>query len=239
MTLTATQPLFDLGQRRARVAEIRAEVQSDLSRLAKDRNALLRAGLLATLAADNARRLIAVHEDRIADFGSMQKTAQRLADINVLSDADVRLAEVKAQEGAVDLASARNEAARAARSWARVAAGHEMPRNLDPRALRAAAGVATLDDAIRVASTRNHELRALASLDTRLAAEMHSLSLANLPTINAATVGTVDGSEVDAAAGLSVAVSLYDQDIRICAARPSVTVRRCAFSLRPPNAMWC
>lgn len=205
INIVATQPLVDFGKRAARVAEIEAEAVRDEVRLAQDRETLLNTALFAVIDADHARALIDLHRARIRDFTAARDSARRLADLNVLTEAEVRLAGVELQESEVDLAEARAMLAEAERAWQRVAGGRPLPSGLDPVVLQRIAGAGT-------GFAGNVDLRAIAAREAELDAQATSLSRRGLPTIDAVAQQDIRGGREGFKAGLELSFDLNPRD---------------------------
>jgi outer membrane protein TolC len=214
VALIVEQPLFDFGQRAARVAEIEAEADSERFGLSRDREALLRLGLFAVLDADHARHLSRIHQNQIADFTQARNQAQRLADINVLTQADVRLASVEVIQSEAHLATARINGTRAERVWRQIADDMEMPRNLDLGDLTSAADIETPDKALAVAFERNLDLRSIHVQNASLTAQANTLAGANMPTINVAAQSEIGSNGVATQAGLTITVALLEPNAK-------------------------
>jgi outer membrane protein TolC len=196
------------------VAEIEAEADSERFGLSRDREALLRLGLFAVLDADHARHLSRIHQNQIADFTQARNQAQRLADINVLTQADVRLASVEVIQSEAHLATARINGTRAERVWRQIADDMEMPRNLDLGDLTSAADIETPDKALAVAFERNLDLRSIHVQDASLTAQANTLAGANMPTINVAAQSEIGSNGVATQAGLTITVALLEPNAK-------------------------
>jgi outer membrane protein TolC len=214
IALIVEQPLFDFGQRAARVAKIEAEADSERFGLSRDRDALLRLGLFAILDADHARHLSRIHQNQIADFTQARNRAQRLSNINVLTQADVRLASVEVIQSEAHLATARINGTRAERVWHQIADNMEMPRNLDIGDLTSAADIETPEKALAVAFERNLDLRSIHVQDANLNAQANTLASANLPTINVSAQSEIGSNSVATQAGLTISIALLAPDAR-------------------------
>lgn len=207
--VTARQPLYDFGKQEARVATILASRDSEIYNQAVRRERLLTSALGAALDIRFARERAALFRRQIDDLETARATAERLAALNILSAADVRLAEVEVERARISHARARNDADAAQRLWQELDAPQALPATLDPLRLRRAAGIATLSEAEKTAKARNLAFREFDAEESAVVAEISSIERANTPTVNAEVVGS---TETDVRAGLSLTYPIFNQD---------------------------
>lgn len=218
-TLTANQPLFDFGKRRARIAQVRADGMQEAQALAREQQSLLRDGLGAVLDVWFLSQVIGLRTRQIADFHEALTTATRLADLNLITAADLRYAEVELQRAEIDKRQAQDDVAAARRVWHNIVGQDALPSSVHFGALRRAAGIETLPKAQALSAKRNLDIRELDVREHQLAARISVLERQNTPTINATIEGDFTGSETDLNSGLSVTFPIFRRDTRDDAAQ--------------------
>jgi hypothetical protein len=168
ITVTANQPLYDFGKRKARVAQVRADRLSEINSLADQKETLLRAGLDAVLDVQFASESIAVRNRQISGLRAALRAADSLERLGLITAADKRFAEVELQRAQVELTETQNASDQAKRVWVNVAGTASLPGAVDLSSLRHAAGIGGADKAMAVSALRNLEVRALDVAGTRL-----------------------------------------------------------------------
>lgn len=204
ITLQASQPLLDFGKRAARVAEIRAEQAQDELATARERERLLRDGLFAVLDYNDAMERIQLHQRQIRDFEEARVAAETLVNMNLVTAAEARLAEVERQKAEVALLGAQSDALIAQRSWEDIANGANLPAVFEPQSIRNDLGAGSATEASRIAGSENLRLRALDVSLGVLEAEVESLRRRRTPTISAAIEANLGSDTEDTNAGLSI-----------------------------------
>lgn len=212
LTVTASQPLFDFGKRTAAVGEFKAEQEIEVVRQAQARERLLADALRAVLNSDFAIARARLHRRQISDFIKARDAAQRLADINLLTAADVRLADVERQSAEIDLAVAQADEVAAKVLWTSVSGQAAIPNGLQPLALRKAFNVGTLAQAQQASYIRSLRLRSIGAQRAQLEAQSESLRRRNSPTISAALEALVGGRNNDLNAGLTISYPILRRE---------------------------
>ncbi len=192
VTLTATHPIYDFGKRRTRADRVRAEGGVEEYELARARESLLQSALTASLQAEFAQARIELHNRQITAFLEAEAAANRLAELNLLTESDVRLAGVQYQRAEADLAAAERDLAAAQRLWGRLSNSNELPPRIDTFSLRIDAGIENQDVAYSQALINNLALRRLARQEVLIIANQKVLERSNTPTVNAVAEGTLN-----------------------------------------------
>ncbi len=215
LTIQGEQPLFEFGKRAARIANERAELDDAYLQLAHTRNQLLSEMLDATLKAKHANARIALLDQKIRDLTDTHKTAKELAVLGVLSDVDVRAAEVELRTAQVALLEARSNIQQARNLWdAKSVVAVDMPLELDVNELRRATDTGSIADAIDTAQTQSLEIRSLQASIVALEADALTLQRSNRPTISASLQTTVGGEVDDSDAGFSLSYPVFARAAR-------------------------
>ena len=218
--LTISQPIFEFGKRSARLNRLKSqEIQQDLE-LADARQNLASQALSAALSHDLAVKWIALTQSRIADFRKAKTNAQRMLDLQLITQSDVQLVEVKLNEAMSDLTQAQNDLGSAQRSWARLAGQAPFPdAPLFPDLLnRFEAGNA--EAAHRVAMDRNLDLRLLEAETAVQESEVAVVRTERAPTLSVQNVTSMKSdSSMNSRIGLGLEIDLFSPDRQAVIAR--------------------
>lgn len=209
------QELFDFGKRAEQSRALLA--RADFERVELDGMRLELAGrmMMHLVDAQEARLLIALNTRRKRSFAQAVERAQSLADLNMVTAADLSLAEVKLQEADRDLASAQIALSRANRGWAQLSGGAgAIPDGVSAQQLLGAFGLQSIAMAQSTSHDQNLDLRIAKARADRLRAELTAGQAESRPTIN--IVGTTrldDNFSGDrTSVGLSVDYALLSRD---------------------------
>lgn len=219
VSVIANQPLYDFGKRKAQIAQVRADGLSQTAARSDQQEDLLRAALDAVLDNWFLSETVSLRSRQIADLKDALKSAARLEQLNLITAADMRFAEVELQRAEIEMREAQNDAEAAQRVWHNVAGSAPVPPSLNFNALRKAAGIETLAKAGAVSLQRNLEIRSLDVNQQQLKADVSVLERQNSPTINATVEGITGGSDRGINGGLTVSFPIYRRDTKDDAAQ--------------------
>lgn len=218
--LTISQPIFEFGKRSARLNRLKSqEIQQNLA-LADARQNLASQALSATLSQDLAVKWIALTQTRIADFRKAKSNAQRMLDLQLITQSDVQLVEVKLNEAMSDLTQAQNDLGSAQRSWSRITGQAPFPdAPLFPDLLNRF-GADTAEKAHTLAMERNLDLRLLEAEADVQKSEVAVARTERAPTLSLQNVTSIQSdNDMDSRIGLGLEIDLFSPDRQAVIAR--------------------
>ena len=214
--LRVTQPLYEFGKRGARIAQAQQQVAVQTFKYQKSQSALTFDIMKAALDVTEAQAEIELNQRRITAFQNALDQADQLSALNLISQSDRQLAQVRLGQSEKDLRSAKVRLTQATSTWQRYAGTGTMPPQASIAGdLLRRFGLASLDAALQQVGKNNLSVREIELEKQILLRSIELQARQGYPTLNAQgthRAGNIDGRRTQL--GITLDFTLYSRNDR-------------------------